>query len=223
MGLFSNIRERTADLWQPMLVRFDKQPIGTVVMLSDFMRTRSAYIAQTSLYGYLKTRMGTQYVRIFEDPVFAQSIDVAKWRVFAACLSDLVIFSTATIHAGAGDAEQATPFAAHHYTTIIGNALGEADVGPLVEESVAAFLHRSKDTNWANAAVGEAAFTHSPPALYHWAPIADELKRYDEEIVKNSIRYRWRDVRDQLRRRLDPVSVTEDWRAMHMGQPTPAA
>jgi hypothetical protein len=40
--------------------------------------------------------------------------------------------------------------------------------------------------------------------LLRYAPIVDEFKELDREIVRNSIRFRWRDVRAQLRRRLRP-------------------
>jgi hypothetical protein len=47
----------------------------------------------------------------------------------------------------------------------------------------------------------------SPPALVKWAPIIDELKRLDEAIVRNSVRFRWQEVRRDLRRDLDPAAV----------------
>ena len=40
-----------------------------------------------------------------------------------------------------------------------------------------------------------------------FAPVIDEYKALDREIVTNSIRFRWRDARDQLRRRLDAPAL----------------
>ena len=34
-------------------------------------------------------------------------------------------------------------------------------------------------------------FLNSCNALFHWAPIADELKELDKEIVINSIKNKW--------------------------------
>ena len=34
-------------------------------------------------------------------------------------------------------------------------------------------------------------FTNSCNALFHWAPIAEELKELDKEIVINSIKNKW--------------------------------
>ena len=67
--------------------------------------------------------------------------------------------------------------------------------------------------HWPNAAMGEASFTESPSVLIDTAPIADHLKKEDVDIVTNSIRFRWRDVREQLRTRIDADAVSRDWMA----------
>ena len=80
-------------------VRFDKSPIQTLDSLVEFIQSRAAYVAQTALYGYLKTRMGTRFRVIFEDDEFAPSINNAKWSTYGACLSDLTVFAAATVGA----------------------------------------------------------------------------------------------------------------------------
>ncbi|MEM7071866.1 MAG: hypothetical protein AAF403_08950, partial [Pseudomonadota bacterium] len=79
------------------MIRFDKSPIDTIKKLQDFTQTRASYIAQTSLYGYLKTRMGTNYRTLFEDDVFSSSIRLSAAKIFTVALSDLCLFSGATI------------------------------------------------------------------------------------------------------------------------------
>ena len=80
-----------------LAVRFDNSPIIEVEQLSDFLQTRSAYVAQTSLYGYLKTRMGTSFRQYFEDDAFSQSIRIAAIKVYESCLADLTIFAVGLI------------------------------------------------------------------------------------------------------------------------------
>ena len=48
---------------------------------------------------------------------------------------------------------------------------------------------------------------HPLYALVEWAPIGDELKQYDAEIVRGSVRFRWQEVRRDLRRDLDAEAV----------------
>ena len=69
--------------------RLRARPIASVDDLSVFVGQRSSLVAQTTLYGYLKTRMGTKFVRYFEDEVFSAGIKEAAVRQFLSCASDL--------------------------------------------------------------------------------------------------------------------------------------
>ena len=46
--------------------------------LKDFVQARSAHVTQTTLYGYLKTRMGHKFTLMVEDEIFSKSINLAK-------------------------------------------------------------------------------------------------------------------------------------------------
>ncbi|MCZ7562884.1 MAG: hypothetical protein M5U08_02945 [Burkholderiales bacterium] len=61
--------------------------------------------------------------------------------------------------------------------------------------------------DWGAVEDGEGPFVDSPGALVRWAPIIDELKALDEGIVKNSVRFRWHEVRRDLRHGLDAEAV----------------
>ena len=62
----------------------------------------------------------------------------------------------------------------------------------------------------------DSVFSQSPEALYYWAPIADELKTRDETIVKNSVRYRWIEIRRSLRNLLDCNALAQTLRAAEL-------
>ena len=200
-------------LWHRLTLRFDKQPIASASGLIDFVETRAAYVAQTSLYGYLKTRIGTRYPETFQDEAFAASINVAKWRIFAACLADLTVFAVATA-AGDGrlDPRDAAALARFCFEGALRQAAGDTEFQSSLEEVTSDFAARAEVTDWAAAAVGETAFWESPAALIQWAPVVEEFKELDRDIVTNSIRFRWNDVRDQARRRIDGNALCRDWR-----------
>ena len=42
--------------------------------LQNFVQERSAHVTQTTLYGYLKTRIGTRYVLMLDDEKYSESI-----------------------------------------------------------------------------------------------------------------------------------------------------
>ena len=50
-------------------------------------------------------------------------------------------------------------------------------------------------------------FSESPRTLVECAPIVEELKHLGEEIVRNSVRVRWQEVRMELRRDLDAEAL----------------
>jgi hypothetical protein len=58
-------------------------------------------------------------------------------------------------------------------------------------------------TDWLAVGKNEAAFAESPVGLVRWAPVMDELKELDEEIVRNSVRFRWQEIRSDFARHLD--------------------
>ena len=199
-------------LWRGIVALFRYRrrdgPIATIDEVRDFIATRAAFVAQKKLYGYLKTRMGTRFVSMFTDPVFVESINVAKMHVYAACLSDLTVFCVSRALADSGlDAPQKEEVARACFRYgLDANAEMIVDAAD-VEAWLAAFDARLATVHWGNAAATGEVFEESPRALVKWAPIAPELKKYDAEIVRNSIRYAWNEVRVAYRKRLDAAAV----------------
>ena len=70
-----------------------KKKIKSLDELEDFIQTKSAWVSQVTLYGYLKTRMGTRYVLHFENDEFMKSVNLAKWNIYAVALQDLTFFT----------------------------------------------------------------------------------------------------------------------------------
>ena len=199
-------------IWESLTIRFRTGPIDSVEGLTDFVQTRSAYVAQTSLYGYLKNRMGIKYPEMFADETMVASIDLAKWRTYGSCLADLAIFAAASSGTNGRLSEAAqAKLAAHCFHSALEASFDEPTAQDLMDEISRQFQARADGTNWSIAAEGENAFEASPVDLVKHAPIADELKELDVDIVVNSTRFRWRDIRTQLRERLDPAAVSADW------------
>jgi hypothetical protein len=64
-------------------------------------------------------------------------------------------------------------------------------------------FQRVTTCDWKQERDDETLFSQSPDALFYWSPIADELKERDETIVKNSIRFRWIEVRRSALQKFD--------------------
>jgi hypothetical protein len=192
--------------------RFFPRPIDTADDLGRFVGQRAAYVAQTSLYGYLKTRMGTKYPRYFQDEAFAALIRSAAVRLFVSCAADLAVYASAACDDRLGAAERAA-LARFCFAAALRQGLAATDVAAVPADASESFAARVAGTDWDEAATGETAFAGSVADLVRVAPVTEEFKRLDRPIVRNSIRFEWRAVRAQLRSRLDPAAVAVDWRA----------
>ena len=163
--------------------------------LQDFVQERSAHVTQTTLYGYLKTRIGTRYVLMLEDEKFAESINIAKWNIYVAAISDLTfyVFSVLIAHKKLKQ-NDATEVFNNIIINEIKNGLDE-NIGKKAKEN---FIKKSQVINW-NKYYSESPFKDSSLALYNWSPIADELKVLDKEIVLNSIKLKWNLVQNDFK------------------------
>lgn len=176
--------------------------------LKRFLETRASHVAQTSLYGYVRTRAGMRYPELFHDDGFVGSINIAKWQMWLACLSDLSVFAGGLLARGM---PESAPRVGQIMAAAVAEVLDEtgtpADAGPAFADTARAVLARIEVCDWTAIPDDGTAFTESPPALVRWAPIIDELKQIDEPIVLNSVRFRWQEIRRDLRQVLDTAAV----------------
>lgn len=176
--------------------------------LQTFLETRASHVAQTALYGYIRTRAGSRFPELFENDEFVAAINIAKWQMWVACLSDLSTFAGGLIFRHADtDASTVSDLMTSSVQKVL-DATGIPDeAGERFEESVAKLSARIEAVDWSEITDDEACFTESPAALVYWAPIVDELKELDSEIVLNSVRFRWQEVRRDYRQSLNAQTL----------------
>ncbi|HUF81356.1 MAG TPA: hypothetical protein VMN03_09495, partial [Burkholderiales bacterium] len=176
--------------------------------LAYFLRTRAAHVAQTSLYGYLRTRAGTRFPELFSDDAFVASINIAKWQVWLACVSDLAVYAGGLVRRSArARASEVAPLMVGVVDSLLQETGVPEEAGGDYESHASRVRVRIAMCDWGAVPEDETAFSQSPAALVQWAPIVDELKQLDEEIVRNSVRFRWQEVRRDLQRLLDADAV----------------
>lgn len=176
-----------------------------------FIETRASHVSQSTLYGYLKTRAGTRFPELFENPQMLESINIAKWQIWLACISDLTIYIGGLIRRDTGLKNDKIRELMQQITTEVLEDIGiPEEAGVDFESSRNNYLKRIQDVDWGSISDDETAFSQSPDALVKWSPIADELKIRDEEIVENSMRFRWIEVRRSVRELLDSPSIVSN-------------
>ena len=163
--------------------------------LQNFVQERSAHVTQTTLYGYLKTRIGTRYAIMVEDEKFSDSINIAKWNIYVTAISDLTFYVFSYLidkkNLKKNDAEEI-------FLNIINKELENGLDNNIYENIKNEFILKSKNIDWHNY-YQKNPFKESGLALYKWSPIADELKVLDKEIVLNSIKLKWNLVENEFK------------------------
>ncbi len=194
--------------------RLDRSPIDTVEHLNHFARTRASYVAQTALFDYLKARMGTQFREYFMDREFSQAIHDSSVKVFVSSLSDLTVHVVAVV-ADSRRLRRSEPeaMARQCFDRGMRDGLADVDIRKIPPDARSRFDRRLRETDWPGAAAGDAAFAASAADLVRHAPVVDEFKRLDRQIVATSIGHKWREVRRVFRDRAVPERIAADWRA----------
>ena len=176
-----------------------KKKISNLDELEDFIQTKSAWVSQVTLYGYLKTRMGTRYVLHFENDQFMSSVNLAKWNIYSVALQDLTLFTFSFLKVNYNFQE--IDKAKEIFLKILDDEISNKMPLEIIEEAKKSFEERLNNINWNNYYI-DLPFNQSALSLYKWAPIAEELKTLDRKIVLNSVILKWDVVKKELKERI---------------------
>ena len=167
--------------------------------LEDFIQTKSAWVSQVTLYGYLKTRMGTRYVLHFENDEFMKSVNLAKWNIYAVSLQDLTFYTFSYLKSNMNyqDVDKAKEI----FYKILDDEISNKMPQNIIDDSKKNFEERLMNIDWNNYC-NNLPFNLSALSLYKWAPIADELKELDRKIVLNSVILKWNVVKKEFIERI---------------------
>ena len=172
-----------------------KKKINNISDLKFFIKRKSAWVSQETLYGYLKTRMGAKYVLMFDDEIFLGSINKAKWNIYAISLQDLIFYSLSYIKNNLNIDK--TLEAKKVYEEILDEEVQNEMPIDIIKNSKQIFLKRIEKIDW-NKYHSDLPFNQSALALYEWSPIADELKTLDRKIVLNSMILKWDNIKKEF-------------------------
>ena len=155
--------------------------------LQKFIQQRSAHITQTTLYGYLKTRMGHKFTLMVDDEIFSKSINIAKWNIYVVAIADCTFYVFSYLikekNLKENDCKEI-------YLNIIEKEKANGLSNEVYLKAKEEFFNRYEKIDFHKYYLDN-PFKESCLALYNWAPIADELKTLDKEIVLNSMRLKW--------------------------------
>ena len=172
-----------------------KKKIKNLSGLTDFIQKKSSWVSQVTLYGYLKTRMGTKYVLMFDDEIFLSSINKAKWNIYSIALQDLTFYTISYLNVfyNYNDTSKANEI----YEEILGNEIKNGMPEEVIAKAKEKFNERLNKIDWQKY-YKSWPFNESALALYEWSPVAQELKTLDRKIVLNSMILKWENVQAEF-------------------------
>ena len=172
-----------------------RKKIRDLTDLEDFIQKKSAWVSQVTLYGYLKTRMGTKYVLHFDDEKFLGSINTAKWNIYSIALQDLTFYTLSYLKVIKN--YQNTEKSKIIYNSILEKEKNNGMPEDIINSAKTIFQERYDNINWEKY-FNNLPFNKSALALYDWAPIAEELKTLDRKIVLNSMILKWDNIKEEF-------------------------
>ena len=132
---------------------------------------------------------------MFEDEVFLKSINLAKWNIYMAALTDCTFYVFSYLidkkNLKQNDALEI-------FIEIIKNEKSNGLENELFENTKLEFNQKLKEIDWKTYHQNN-PFKNSGLSLLKWAPIAENLKVFDKEIVLNSIKLKWNLVENEFK------------------------
>tara|TARA_B100000965_G_scaffold395190_1_gene408373 strand:+ start:436 stop:1059 length:624 start_codon:yes stop_codon:yes gene_type:complete len=185
LGVLSAVKEYLFP-YEKLQRRFTS--IKNLEELEIFIKQRSAFVTQTTLYGYLKTRMGLKYTMMFTDEIFLTSVNKSKWNIYAEAVSDLTLYTISYLQS---KDKLKNINVKDVYSSVLFSEKSNGMPEDIIEKHKNSFTKRLQNLDIINYHDNQ-PFENSGKALYNWSPIADELKILDKEIVLNSIKNKWK-------------------------------
>ena len=131
--------------------------------------------------------MGHKFTLMVQDEIFSKSINIAKWNIYMVAIADCTFYVFSYLIAEKNLKENDCK---EIYFDIIEKEKSNGLSDEIYLKAKDEFLNRYEKIDF-NKYYLDNPFKESCLALYNWAPIADELKTLDKEIVLNSMRLKW--------------------------------
>ena len=147
---------------------------------------------------------GINFYKSLNDLPFETSVNIARWNIYLVSVQDLLLFTFSYIY-NKQDRNIITN-ANSFFKKILEEQQHFGLEVELKSKSIKEFDERIKKVNW-HMSYKQRPFEKSCEALFVWAPIADQLKDLDKEIVINSMDVQWQNIMIDFVKLLRPLDA----------------
>ncbi len=188
-----------------MLFGNQRQTIRELAALKDAICSDAAYLAQGSSYSYLRARSGTHADRMFRDPDFAAALNRCKWEAFAAAAADLLLLVEIELrpHHQLPPGFLSTVLAQLYEETLALEQTPEHRRSEGWTADVRLFRARAEAALRAAPAPLRQICGNTGKRLMQFAPITDDVRKGDWDMVTNNVEFRFIERLSAMRRIMD--------------------
>jgi len=140
--------------------------------------------------------MGHKFTLMVDDETFSQSINLAKWNIYMVALADCTFYAFSYL---INEKNLKENDCKDIYLNIINSEKNNGLSDEIFKKAHRTFLQRYEKVNFQKYYL-ESPFEESCLALYHWSPIAEELKTLDKKIVLNSMKLKWNLIDEEFKK-----------------------
>ena len=180
-----------------------KKPLTKRSELVEFIHRNASFVSQVTLLTYIKARAGTQYPKLFENPEYLKSIEIARSHLYASCVADLAFYVINEHCLNDIQGETVQFILSNLVNEVFSFAKDDETIFKEFDEMKKQCEEQIKVLK--SDAIDHKLFKMSSDSFFRWAPMAEEFKTEDEEIMRNSIHFRWIEVRREVRERIRPT------------------
>jgi hypothetical protein len=187
-----------------------RQPIRTREAFRAFVEGEAALVAQSATYDYLRARAGRLAPQLFREQPFLDALEVTRWEAFAAVLADLMVIGQTALRTHAVDRTALCAALAELYRQTLARHPTpghRADGWRTHESDLARRLNATCD---AAPQTPDAIASHSGAAIFAHLPLHPDVRRHDEDMVVNNVRFRVLRSWETFMARVDLPAVAAD-------------
>lgn len=177
--------------------------------LAEAIRSGAAYLAQGSVYSYLRARTGMAGPRLFQDENFAFALDICKWEGFACAAQDLVLILEGDLRGyDLGPREGLADALVSLYEAALAREPApehRAQTG--WDDAVAEFRLRLGEALAAPARKAEDISVATAQRLMRHAPVEEAIRISDIGMVRNNVAFRFVDYKRRMRQDIDYPAI----------------
>ena len=189
-------------------------PIASAAALIDFLGAETAFVAQKCATGYCWAKAGLNAQKLFSEPAFQAALNACRWESFAAVAGDAALLVEGRLRPLASRPEEFAGGCMRLHAAVLYRHSAPPALARGWAEEIERFEARLVRARLSPPLpVGELAKT-SAKRLYESLPLHPELRRHDEDVVANAVRFEMIAFSAKLEGRLDAQATARALEAL---------